>query len=172
MARRGYADVLEKDPTKSVSREEQIGRNTKKLQAGERQSLKNQIAQIEDEILAKKDLNPNADIADLKKRLEDVKNIVNHDEELGPKSDSQRDRLSARSREIESILKKEMPTKIEMEAKTGTNESARAIRHNLKFQEMYQDAPDSLVREWQDIQLKLNPDDPMAQSLENIRPER
>ena len=33
MAKKGYADVLEKDPTKGVSQEEKIGRNHQKLGA-------------------------------------------------------------------------------------------------------------------------------------------
>lgn len=168
MARRGYDDVLERrDPTKAMPREEQIGRTTQKLSESDRRGLEEQIRQREEEILAKKDMNRDADVSAMQKEINDKKMILQHDEDLRPKSDSQRDRLYARSKEIESILKEKMPTKREMWPKPGSNEAQRAVQHNLKFQEHYSD----LCHEWQDIQNKLNPDDPGAQSLELIRPD-
>ena len=167
MSRKGYSDVLEKDPTKRVPREEQIGRTNQKLAEPDRRSLGEQIATREEEIRAKKDLNPDADVSSMEKEIKDKKMILQHDDDLGPKSDTQRDRLHKRSKEIEEILKKEMPTKNEMWPKPGSSQAQRAVRHNLKFQEERGD----LCREWQDIQNKLNPDDPNAQSLELIRPD-
>jgi len=168
MARKGYADVLEKrDPTKSVSREEKIGRTDQKLTEADRRGLAEQIAQREEEILAKKDMNPDADVSEMKKEIEHKKMILQHDDDLRPKSESQTDRLAARAKELEEILKKNMPTKREMWPKPGSSEAAQAVRHNLQFQERYSEQ----CREWQDIQNKLNPDDPNAQSLELIRPD-
>jgi hypothetical protein len=167
MARKGYADVLEKDPTKSVPREEQIGRSTKKLDESERRALANQIAQREEEILAKKDMSRDADVSEMQREIQQKKMILQHDDDLRPKTDGQRDRLYARAKEIEGIIVKEMPTKREMWPKPGSAESQQAVRHNLKFQENRSD----LCREWQDIQNKLNPDDPGAASLELIRPD-
>jgi len=168
MAKRGYADVLEKkDPTKSVPREEAVGRNKVKLNESDRRSLSEQIAQREEEIRAKQDLNPDADVSEMRKEINDKKMILHHDDDLTPKSDGARDRLYARSKELEDILKRKMPTKREMWPKPGSSEAQQAVRHNLKFQEEC----DPLCREWQDIQNKLNPDDPSAQSLELIRPD-
>ena len=168
MARKSYADVLEKrDPTKSVPREEQIGRNSQKLGESDRRGLGEQIARKEDEIRMKKELNPDADVSDMLKEIKDKKMILQHDDDLTPKSDNQRDRLAARAKELSDILKSKMPTKREMWPKAGSSEAAQAVRHNLKFQEDC----DSLCREWQDIQRKLNPEDPNAQSLELIRPD-
>jgi hypothetical protein len=167
MARKGYTDVLEKDPTKSVSRDEQIGRNRQKLGESDRRSIAGQINQREEELRAKKDLNPDADVSDIQREIKDKKMILGHDDDLTPKSGNQRDRLSARAKEIETVLVKEMPTKREMWPKQGSSEAQQAVRHNLHFQEQRGD----LCREWQDIQNKLNPDDPNAQSLELIRPD-
>lgn len=167
MTRKGYADVLEKDPTKKMSRQEQIGRTNQKLSEDDRRGLAMQVAQREEEILAKKDINPDADVSAMKKEIEDKKMILQHDEELTPKSSTARDRMAARAKEIESVLVKNMPTKREMWPKPGSSEAQQAVRHNLKFQEQY----DPLVHEWKDIQNKLNPDDPGAASLELIRPD-
>lgn len=167
MPRKGYADVLEKDPTKSVPQEEKIGRTQQKLSEADKRGLKMQIDQAEEEIRAKKDMSPDADVSELRRQIDHKKMIVQHDDDLTPKSDGQRDRLYARSKEIETILVNEMPTKREMWPKTGSAEAQQAVRHNLKFQNDRSD----LCREWQDIQNKLNPEDPNAQSLELIRPD-
>lgn len=167
MPKRGYADVVEKDPTKAMSQEEKIGRNTEKLAEPDRRSLQIQVAEAEEELRAQKERDPGADVSALRKQIEHKKMILQHDDDLGPKSDGASNRLLARSREIEEILKKNMPTKREMWPKIGSPEAQQAVRHNLKFQENYGD----LCREWQGIQNKLNPDDPQAQSLELIRPD-
>jgi hypothetical protein len=168
MAKKGYADVLEKkDPTKAVPREEQIGRNHQKLAESDRRGLADQIARKENEIREKLDLNPDADVSEMTKDMNDKKMILHHDDDLTPKSDGQRDRLAARAKELQDYLGKKMPNKREMNARPGTTESAQAVRHNLKFQEEC----DPMCREYQDIQKKLNPDDPNAQSLELIRPD-
>lgn len=164
MPRKSYDDVL--DPTK-MSSEEKIGRTKQKLHESDRRSLSGDIERREEEIRAKKDLNPDADVSDLKREIDHKKMILQHDDDLVPKSGSERDRLAARAKNIEDILKKEMPTKREMWPKPGSAESQQAVRHNLKFQEQR----DGLCKEWQEIQKKLNPEDPYAQSLELIRPD-
>jgi beta-lactamase class A len=165
MPRKSYDDVIA-DPTK-MSAEEKIGRTKQKLHESDRRSLNSDIERREQEILAKKDLNPDADVSDLKKEIVHKKMILQHDDDLVPKSGNERDRLAARAKTIEDVLKKEMPTKREMWPKPGSVESQQAVRHNLKFQEQR----DGLCKEWQEIQKKLNPEDPYAQSLELIRPD-
>ncbi len=167
MARKGYADVLEKDPTKSVSKEEKIGKNRQKLAESDRRHLAQQVAQDEEAIRASNDLSSPGDMSETKARINQNKMILGHDDDLTPKSENARDRLAARAKEIQTILVKEMPTKREMWPKQGSSEAQQAVRHNLHFQEQRSD----LCREWQDIQNKLNPDDPNAQSLELIRPD-
>lgn len=165
MAKKGYADVL--DPTKSVSREEKIGRITQKLNESDRRSLQNQVAQDEEAIRASQDLGSPGDSSEARKRIAQNKMILQRDDDLTPKTDGQSNRLYARAKEIEGVLIKNMPTKREMWPKPGSAEASQAVRHNLKFQDQYS----GLCQEWQDIQNKLNPDDPNAQSLELIRPD-
>ena len=167
MARKGYADVLEKDPTKNMSEEERIGRNRQKLSESDRQSLENQIAEAEHELKSRKELSGTPDLSDVQAQIKQKKMILQHDDDLTPKSGTEKDRLASRAKAIEEILKKEMPTHNEMWPKHGSIEAQRALRHNQKFQAERGD----LCREWQDIQKKLNPDDPYAASLETIRPD-
>lgn len=155
-----------KDPTKRVPRQEEIGRTKRKLDADSRRGLEVQIDQREEEILAKKDLNPDADVSAMRKEIDDKKMILQHDEDLEARG-NQKDRMSARVKEIDDVLIKNMPTKREMWPKPGSSEAQQAVRHNLKFQEMY----DPLVHERMDLINKLNPEDPGAASLELIRPD-
>lgn len=167
MAKKGYADVLEKDPTKGVSQEEKIGRNHQKLGESERRALREQINSAEEELRKRKELSGAPDLRDVTEEIRNKKMILQHDDELTPKSGMETDRLAVRAREIEEILVKEMPTRNEMWPKHGSVEAQRALRHNVKFQA----ERGEMCREWQDIQKKLNPDDPYAASLETIRPE-
>lgn len=167
MARKGYSDILENDPTKKMPMEEKIGRTKEKLAESDRRSLAHQVEQDEEAIRASQDLSSPADMTDAKSRIERNKMILQHDDDLTPKSGNQKDRLSARAKEIAEVLTKEMPTKREMWPKPGSVEAQQAVRHNMKFQ----NDRDGLCKEWQDIQRKLNPEDPYAQSLELIRPE-
>jgi hypothetical protein len=167
MARKGYADVLEKDPTKGVSQEEKIGRTSQKLGESERRAIREQVDAAEDELRKRKELSGSPDLSDVKEEIRKKKMILQHDDDLTPKTGMETDRLAKRAEEIEYILKKEMPTRNEMWPKHGSVEAQKALRHNLKFQAERSD----LCREWQEIQKKLQPDDPYAASLETIRPE-
>jgi len=168
MARRSYTDVLEQDPTKKVSQEERIGRDHKKLVESDRRSLKDQIAQREQEITAKRDLDPDADVSEMKRDIEHKKMILQHDEDLVPKSDTQRDRLAARSKELETLLTTHgMCTKKQMWPASNDPLKMRYVKQNMEWQDRYANE----IREWQDIQNKLEPDYPGAQSLELIRPD-
>ena len=167
MARKGYADVLEKDPTKKMSEEERIGRTHQKLGESERRALQEQVAAAEEELHARKQLSGNPDLSDVQEQIRKKKMILQHDDDLNPKSGTERDRMARRASEIEEILKKEMPTRNEMWPKHGSVEAQRALRHNMKFQA----DRSGLCQEWQEIQKKLNPDDPFAASLETIRPD-
>jgi len=167
MARKGYADVLEKDPTKKVSEEERIGRSQQKLGESERRSLREQREGLEQELHARKQLSGTPDLSDVTEKIKKIDMILGHDDEVGPKSGTEKDRLARRASEIEEVLKKEMPTRNEMWPKHGSVEAQKALRHNIKFQA----ERSGLCQEWQEIQKKLNPDDPFAQSLETIRPD-
>lgn len=197
MPKKGYADVVEdpqeeerrlakgrewaermmdakrkkretQDPTKSVSQEERIGAGRQKLGEEDRQSIARQVREDEDALAAASGLKGvKPDLGAIKQRLERNKMILGHDEDLTPRTDSEKDRLYARLKEITGILQKEMPTKREMWPKTGSTEAQQAVRHNVRFQERY----GALCHEYQELKKRLDPDDPYAQSLELIRPD-
>lgn len=167
MPRRGYADVLEKkDPTKKVPLEEKIGRGSSKLAEPDRRHLREELGRDEEAVALAKSTQTSVS-QDTLDRIKRNKMLLGHDDDLGPKSGSAKDRLHNRAKEIADILKKEMPSKREMWPKAGSPEAQQAVRHNLKFQEQRKD----LCLEYQEIQRQLNPDDPDAQSLELIRPD-
>lgn len=162
--KKGYADVV--DPTKQVSQEERIGRSGRKLEESDKQSLRLQVAQDE-ELLSASLKTASTDSAQIRSRLERNKMILAHDDDLTPKSGSEKDRLHARLKDITETLQKNMPTKREMWPKTGSAEAQQAVRHNVRFQEQY----GPLCHEYQELKKRLEPDDPYAQSLELIRPD-
>ena len=97
MARKGYADVLEKDPTKGVPQEEKIGRTRQKLGESERRALNEQINAAEEELRKRKDLSGTPDLSDVTEEIKKKKMILQHDDDLTPKSGMETDRLAARA---------------------------------------------------------------------------
>lgn len=160
-----FADLVRPStPVDHRSPDEKIGARKTKMNVADRESLKRQIEDTEANLNDVKDVAPSGDI---RAQNEQRKKILQHDEDLEARGLS-KDRLAEREEKIREILVREMPSKEEMWRRSGTSESQQAIRHNIHFQDKYGD----LVREWQDLKVKLEPDDPYAQSLENIRPDR
>ena len=156
------------DPTKSVPPP------PKKMSAQDIQPLKAQVAELESQL---KPTPPDAggpfykpepqDKGELQKQLAHKKMLLQRDDDLIARG-GEKDRLFARKKEIEGILKMHKPTQREMsQMPTGNNSSAfsRAVDHNVKYQEKYQ----KLEHELQDINVRLEPDDPNAHSLEYLR---
>ncbi len=103
----------------------------------------------------------------IQKRLQKAEAILEKDDGLVAKG-VQKDRLAKRAEEIEKELKENMPTHDEMWAKSGTVEMERAVRKNQDFENRYGDK----VREWQDIQRRLEPEDSTHSYVERIRPSK
>jgi hypothetical protein len=140
-----------------------------KLSVTEREAIKQQIASQEEQLdnperLAISGQNATSEMKEnvLKKKI-----ILQKDDDLIARG-TEKDRLFARLKEIELILIPNMPTKNQMWAKSGTEESDRAVQKNLLFRSKY----GKLASEWQNIKKRLEPDDPWAQSLDSIRPEK
>lgn len=169
MPRKSFSDVLErpKDPTKKVPLEERIGRTTAKLNASDKQGLRNQVSQIEEEIAAKLEMNKDADVSEMRRDLAHKKMIIQRDDDLTPKSDTARDRLALRAKEIQDLIVPTMCSKKQMWPDSRDPLRMRYVKQNGDWQDRFQ----SEIHEWQDIQRKLNPDDPGAHSLELIRPD-
>lgn len=162
--RRSLSALVEADPTKQVPEQEKIERNRQKLTYADRVSLQHQIE--EGEASLQHGLAGTANDPKAKRDLERKKMLLAHDDDLVARG-SDKDRLNSREKELRDLLVRHMPTKTEMWRKTGSNESQQAIRHNLDFQMKF----DGQIKEWQNIRCRQEPDNPYAQSLENIRPD-
>ena len=164
---RGRPKVGLEDPTKSYPKED-----IKKMSAQDREPLKAQVAELEAQLESKPEggafYSPQVqDPGALKKQLEHKKMLLQKDDDLSARG-SEKDRLYARKKEIEGILSAHKPTAKEMsQMPTGNNSSAfsRAVDHNVKYQEKYQ----KLEHELQDLNVRLEPDDPNAHNLEYLR---
>lgn len=140
-----------------------------KLSVDERYAINEQIASQEEQLSNPEKLSTSGQNAtsEMKENVDKKKLLLQKDDALIARG-IDKDRLFARLKEIQSILIPNMPSKNEMWAKAGTEESDRAVKKNLLFRSKY----GSLASEWQNIKKRLEPDDPWAQSLDSIRPER
>jgi len=93
--------------------------------------------------------------------------ILQRDDDLAAKGKA-KDKLWARAKEIERIIKPDMPSKSEMWRKLGTAESTEATRKNVWFRQKH----GHLLKELQDIRRRLEPEDSSASSLEYLRAQR
>ena len=161
MPKRDMTDLLKKP---EPSRDEKIGSNGQKMNVADRMSLEQQIRDTEENTGQLRSVGPSREMKD---QLEHRKDILRHDDDLRAKAYAGRDQLNSRKKQLESVLKENMPTHNEMWSKSGTTESQRAIRHNMEFQSKFAKE----IREYQQVMVSLEPDDPQAQSLERIRPD-
>lgn len=161
MPKRSLADLQHPE----IGRDEKIGSNDQKLTVSDRTSLEDQIRQTEENT---GQLNSVPRDSSLGKQLEHRKDLLRHDDDLRAKAHENRDRLNMRKKQLEKVLVDNMPSKEEMWRRSGTSESQQAIRHNIEFQKKFA----LEVREYQQVMVQLDPDDPEAQSLERIRPDR
>lgn len=140
-----------------------------KMSEEDRLALEEQIK--EDElILANPDKIAAAEVygnnAGMKQSIAKKKAALARDEELIAKG-PEKDRIHARIKELETKLKPNMPTRNEMWKRLGTEESTLAVRKNRYFHEKFA----SEIQELINLKRRLEPNDPMAGSLERIRPQ-
>lgn len=89
------------------------------------------------------------------------------DDDLIAKGDGERARLSARKKEIEQIIRKEMPTGRQQALReTAGHDFNKAVEQTMYHQKKY----GKLIAEWQDIMRRLEPEDPSAWSTERLIP--
>lgn len=139
-----------------------------KMSEEDRRAMEDQVR--EDElILANPDKIAAAEIVSGNRQMRDSirrkKEALARDEDLIAKGPD-KDRIHARIKEIEAKIKPDMPTKNEMWRRLGTDESNVAVKKNMYFQEKH----GSLIQELISLKRRLEPSDPMAGSIERIRP--
>jgi hypothetical protein len=166
MARRSLASlsggVAEIDPTKQMERS--VEKLDQKLGFSERKSLAHEVEMIERSIA--QNLNGEKDDPKVLKQLYHKKMLLAKDDEITFSGDG-KDLAYKEIKEIEGRIIPKMPTKNEMWPKNDISDKAKAVRHNLEFQKDY----DSDIRRWQELKRRLEPDNPNAQNLDNIRPD-
>ncbi len=139
-----------------------------KMSEDDRKALEDQIK--EDElILANPDKLAAAaayDNSEMKSSIRRKKEILGRDEELIAKG-PEKDRIYTRIKELEIKLRSHMPTKNEMWRRMGTDDSNDAVKKNMYFHRKFA----SEIHELASLKRRLEPNDPLAGSLERIRPD-
>lgn len=81
----------------------------------------------------------------------------------------EKDKIAREAKELEAELREAMPSHNDMwPTRLGTMESERAVQRQMAFESKYGEK----ARRWQNLQRRLEPEDPFASSLERIRRER
>ena len=144
-----------------------------KMSVQERHALEDERATIKDQLgrteptpgeLARPDLLQQK--AQLEARLRKIEDILTKDEDLVARNDD-KDRLNNRRKEIELIIKKEMPSSRQQALKNTPEHSAdfnRAVNQGVFHQKTYL----PLILEWQDIMRRLEPEDPEADDTQRL----
>lgn len=140
-----------------------------KLSVAERVAVEQQIKDQEEQLANPEGLQASGQngVAEMKADIAKKKALLDKDESLIAVG-SEKDRIVARIKELEAQFVKDMPTRNEMWAKAGTEESDRAVQKNIRFHRLH----DAKLFEWQNLKKRLEPHDPWAQSLDSIRPEK
>lgn len=176
MAKRSLASLSgttqeRQDPTKS-SPEKQVEKVDRKMTFQERESLRHEIE------LAERSMNQDISQRDdprAKKELYRKQMLLAHDDEL-TFSGNDRDLAYKELREIEALMVPKMATKNDMWPKNDISVKAQALRKHQAFEKEF-DSPNSgmptggLVKRWQELKRRLEPDNPHAQNLDSIRPD-
>lgn len=110
-----------------------------------------------------------ADVLDqgvLKRQLDQKERALEQDDKLIARG-VQKDKLAREAAELESELRQAMCSRNELWVKSGTMDSEKAIAKQMAFERSHGEK----ARRWQEIQSRLEPDDPMNCSMERIRPQ-
>jgi hypothetical protein len=146
-----------------------LGKVKDKLSVAERVAVEQQIADQEEQLANPEGLQASGQngVAEMKADIAKKKEMLDRDSSLVAVG-SEKDRIVARIKELQDAFLPDMPTKNEMWAKGGTEESDRAVQKNMRFHRLH----DTKLFEWQNLKKRLEPHDPWAQSLDSIRPEK
>lgn len=106
------------------------------------------------------------DTASLERSVKRGRRILERDAMLVPTTPLQKDAIRNEIKRLIELVVIDMPTVKEMNYPLGSEESERAVRKNLAFQNKW---TPTMLR-IKDLQRRLEPDDPLAGNLERIRP--
>lgn len=161
------------DPTKGGP-EQKVDRIDRKMTFSERQSLAYEIEMMERSI--NQNLNKEKDDPKVMRQLYYKKMLLAKDDEL-TLSGNAKELAYKELKEIEDVIVKKMPSKNEMWPKNDISLKAQALRHQQAFEAEFDnfrpDAPATggMVKRWQELKRRLEPDNPNAHNLDSIRPD-
>jgi hypothetical protein len=93
-----------------------------------------------------------------KKKLEEM---LNKDDDLTAKDGNERDRINARVKELEEIIKKERLTRREEALKPGSGDFEAAVQKQIWNEKNM----GKLILEWQTLKRRLEPENPLADNV-------
>lgn len=142
----------------------------KKMHPNDRQVFEEQRNALKEqmEIIKSNDIEAagNLDAGLIRRQLEQKERALEQDEKLIAKG-AMKDKLAREAKELERQMRDAMCTRNELWTRSGTMDSERAIQKQIAFEKLHGDK----ARRWQEIQSRLEPDDPMNCNMERIRPD-
>lgn len=142
-----------------------IKQTTSKMSVAEVESLKERTREIE--AIARNEDGLETSLQDpgaLNVTLNKNKERLAKDEDLIARG-RQKDRMASEVKQIEEEIRRNRPSRQQMEARPGTREFNDAVRLNLAFQKKYT----LMMLRLKDLRRRLEPQDPNAGYLEDIR---
>lgn len=143
----------------------------KKMHPVDRESMLEQrnVLAEQMEVIKRGDVGPanNLDQSIIKRQLEQKDRVLSRDDELVAKGPL-KDKLAKEAKELEEAMKEDMCSVNELWTRSGTMESERAIQKQIAFERKH----GNNARRWQEIQSRLEPDNPTNCNLERIRRDR
>lgn len=101
----------------------------------------------------------------IKAQIRKLEEILTKDDDLIPKG-ADKDKVKARVKEIEAIIKKELPTEREQQMRVTISQAdfERAVQKTMYHQKKY----GKLILEWQELMRRLEPEDPGAADVSKL----
>lgn len=147
------------------------GEGIKKMAFDQRQALEVQLKELKEQLgraegadgtAPKPELLQGA--GELRRRIKGLEELLNKDDDLIPKG-AEKDRVVARLKEIETIIKKELPSERTQRMtvrSNGDRDFNRAVEQTVHHQKKY----GKLIEEWQELRRRLEPENPEAADVE------
>lgn len=142
-----------------------------KMAPEDRQALESELKDITEQLTP--NIQPGAnsaprpdllqDAPKLRRRKGQIEELLNKDDDLIAKG-PERERLDKRRKEIEAVIKKEMPTERQQRLGGKSSDFEKAVQQTMFHQNKY----GVLIREWQEIMRRLEPHDPDASDTRKL----
>lgn len=148
-------------------------RQIEKLTSGDKERMEQERAELKDQMTAinRGETSTARDAIDssiVQKNLNRTEEMLARDEALIAKG-RDKDKLQREAKALEEELRQNMISHNEAwPTRMGTIEAERAIQKQMRFETQYGEK----ARRWQNIQRRLEPNDPDAGNLDRIRPSR